>query len=75
MGIIDNKIEEAIEKKFPEQIDKLRETINLGVQSAEKRQKDFDSMMIKFQEAILRGKEIEERFEELIEKKLKQRGL
>jgi len=75
MGLIDKKVEELFAEKFPEVEKELKETINLGMQSAEKRQKDFDKMMHKFREEILKGKEIEERFEELIEKKLKQRGL
>lgn len=72
---MDKKIKELFAEKFPEIENELKETINLGMKSAEKRQKDLDAMMYKMREAILNGKEIEERFNELIEKKLKKRGI
>jgi len=75
MGIMDKKIKELFVAKFPEIENELKETINLGMKSAEKRQKDLDAMMYKMREAILNGKEIEDRLNDLIEKKLKKRGI
>ena len=91
MGLIDKKVEELFKEKFPEIEKELKETILLGSKSAEERAKEFEKYIERFRKQVaehdmpgeikrqlkefLKRKEIKQQFDELIEKKLKDRGL